>query len=193
MRAEAEKRRRSQNLRMIIGGVVVVLAIVALVVMNYIRNQPVAGEETFPAQGNLHIPLGSNSPIEYNSTPPTSGPHYETIVGWGIKSAPERYEHLIHNLEDRGVVIYYQCLQGCPEVVEQLEAIVQPYLAQGRHIVLVPNDPTWTLTGGVPLHKDMGARIAVTAWRKLMTMDEVDEERIRAFIERYEGIDHHNG
>jgi hypothetical protein len=39
----------------------------------------------------------------------------------------------------------------------------------------------------------MGARIAVTTWQRLLTMDEVNEQQIRTFIERYEGIDHHNG
>ncbi|NJN81207.1 MAG: DUF3105 domain-containing protein [Caldilineaceae bacterium] len=37
----------------------------------------------------------------------------------------------------------------------------------------------------------MGAAIALTAWQKLLTMDAVDEEVVRSFIDRYEGIDHH--
>jgi hypothetical protein len=37
----------------------------------------------------------------------------------------------------------------------------------------------------------MGAAIALTAWQKLLMLDAVDAGKIRAFIERYEGIDHH--
>jgi hypothetical protein len=39
----------------------------------------------------------------------------------------------------------------------------------------------------------MGAKIAVTAWGKLLKLDEVDATRIQAFIAQNEGIDHHSG
>jgi hypothetical protein len=103
-----------------------------------------------------------------------------------------RYEHLIHNLEDSGVVIYYQCEDGCPDLVAELETILNPLIADGRHIVLARNDPNW-VENGQQLHKDMGARIALAAWRKLLLMDEVNADTILNFIEKYEGIDHHRG
>lgn len=145
----------------------------------------------FPTQGNLHIETDTPSPVAYNSTPPTSGPHYESIVPWGILREPQRYERLVHNLEDGGVVIYYQCEDGCPELVDQLEEIVASYLSADRHIVLAPNDPAWRSGAGELLHQDMEARIALAAWQRLDKFDEVDAERIQAFIERYEGIDNH--
>jgi hypothetical protein len=37
----------------------------------------------------------------------------------------------------------------------------------------------------------MNAEIALTAWNRILKMDEVDEERIRAFVQKYQGIDHH--
>lgn len=191
-RAAAEARRRNQ--RLIWGGVGLVLAlVVGVIVWNTIRNQrTVAGEEKLAAQGNLHIDQGTVSPIPYNSTPPTSGPHYPDLAAWGLYDAPVAYEHLVHNLEDRGVVIFYQCPNGCPEIVAQLEAIVQPYLDDNRNVILVPNDPTWTNGGPVARHQDMGAPIAVAAWQRLLKLDTVDAARINAFIERYEGIDHHS-
>jgi hypothetical protein len=78
-------------------------------------------------------------------------------------------------------------------MVDALRAIVGPMADSGMNVVLAPNDPTWTVGGSQPLHKDMGAPIALTAWRKLLLMDEVNEETIRTFVERYEGIDHHGG
>jgi hypothetical protein len=191
MRAEAKKRKQRQNLMWLAGGLVLVALIVALVVYNISRSQPVAGEQSFATQGNLHIEFGSVSPIAYNSTPPTSGPHYESVANWGVHNEPVRYEHLVHNLEDGGVVVYYQCPEECPELVEQLREILQPYIDAGDHVALAQNDPAWTLGGSQPLHQDIGAPIALTAWQKLLTMDEVDAETIRAFIDRYEGIDHH--
>ena len=192
LREAAIRKRRQQNMWVAIGGVVIVALIGVAIYMGYRNSLPVVGETTFPTQGNLHIPLGTVSSTEYNSTPPTTGPHYENIVSWGVHTDNVRYEHLLHNLEDAGVVIYYQCEDSCPEVVAELETIIDPFLANGRHVVLARNDPNW-VENGQQMHKDMGARIALAAWRKLLLMDEVDAETIRTFIEKYEGIDHHRG
>lgn len=191
VRAQVAQRRRNQNLILAGVGVVFVILIGFIVYLNVRSAQPVAGESTFDSQGNTHIEFGNPSPITYNSTPPTSGPHYGNLVGWGIYDEPQRYEHLVHNLEDGGVVVYYQCPEGCPELVKELTDLVQPYITQGRHVVLVPNDPNWTINGSQPLQQDMGARIALTAWQRILKLDEVDSGAIRTFIERYEGIDHH--
>ena len=193
LREAAVRKRKQQSIWLSAAGVVIVLLIGVAVYLGYRNSLPVVGETTFPTQGNLHIPLGSTSEVSYNSTPPTTGPHYENLAAWGIQSTPVRYEHLIHNLEDAGVVVYYQCEDGCPELVAELEAVLEPYIAEGRHVVLARNDPTWVEGSSAPLHKDMGARIAVTAWRKLLLMEEVNADTIRTFIEKYEGIDHHRG
>lgn len=191
LRERAAAQRRKQNL--MIGGIaaVVVIAIGLVIAQQILRAQPVAGEESYASQGNIHIPFGNQSPVAYNSVPPTSGPHYENIVGWGIYTEPQRYEHLVHNLEDGGVVIYYQCPEGCDEVVAELRELVQPYITAGRHVIMAPNDPTWTINSSQPLHQDMGARISVNAWQRQLKLDAVDADKIQAFIERYVGIDHH--
>lgn len=195
LRAIAEKRRRNTNLMLIGGGVVLVVIIGLIIYANIQANRPVGEEQTLPTQGNAHIAQGSTSPITYNSTPPTSGPHYPGLAPWNAYQEPIRYEQLLHNLEDGGVVIYYQCEDGCPELVEQLHAVARPLIAAGRHVAVVRNDPTWAGDAGsvAALHQDMGARIALTAWRRIDKFDEFDEARILAFIERYEGIDNHAG
>jgi len=191
LRERAAAQRRNQN--RILGGIaaVVVIVIGLVIVQQVLRAQPVAGEDSYASLGNIHIPFGSQSPVAYNSLPPTSGPHYENIVGWGIYTEPQRYEHLVHNLEDGGVVVYYQCPEGCDEVVAALRDIVQPYITAGKHVVMAPNDPTWAINGGQPLHQDMGARISINAWQKQLKLETVDADKIRAFIDRYVGIDHH--
>jgi hypothetical protein len=153
--------------------------------------EPVAGETLHPMQGNIHIANNERSPIAYRSIPPTSGPHYPNIAPWQIFEEPWLYEQLLHNLEDAGIVIYYQCADGCPDLVQQLRELVQPYLAGGRHIVVAPNDPTWTRPDGSQPHQEMGAPIVVTAWRRSLALPAFDADAIRAFIEAFEGIDHH--
>ena len=78
------------------------------------------------------------------------------------------------NLAEGGVVIQYSCdrrAEGCGEIVEQLESIVGRY--EGRNVVLAPG----------PAVAD--ARIAVSAWGKILKMNVVDEEDIVAFVEAY--------
>lgn len=151
----------------------------------------VTGEQTYPMQGNIHISNGKSSPVSYNSVPPTSGPHYPNIVAWQVYEEPFRYEQLVHNLEDSGVILYYQCETACPELLAELRAVAQPYIDGGRHLVVAPNDPTWTAPDGSTPHLDMGAPIVITAWRKSLKLDTVDVEKIAQFIDTYEGIDHH--
>lgn len=153
--------------------------------------EPAAGEALQPMQGNNHIANNEFSPVAYRSTPPTSGPHYPNIAPWQVSEEPWRYEQLLHNLEDAGVVIYYQCDDGCPDLVQQLRDLAQPYIDGGRHVLVAPNVPTWTTPDGKTLHQDMGATIAVTAWRRLLKLDEFDADQINAFIDAFEGIDHH--
>ena len=79
----------------------------------------------------------------------------------------------VHNLEDGGVVVQYNC--ECPEIVAKLKAIVQRY---DKHVVLAP-------------YPGMKPKIALTAWTRIDTMEELDEARVKRFIDAYIGIDHH--
>jgi hypothetical protein len=170
---------------------VVVLVVIGIVGLNVWSKRPVGDEVSFRNQGNTHIADDALKVIDYNSTPPTSGPHYGSIARWGIHDEPLPYERVLHNLEDGGVAIYYQCEDGCPDLVKQLETVVDPYVRRGEHVVLVPNDPTYVAASGETLHEDMSNRVALAAWQRLDKFDEFDAERVTAFIDQYEGIDHH--
>ena len=126
-----------------------------------------------PDQGNLHIASETTPHEAYNSEPPTSGPHLPYIAPWGVHTRPIPRELQVHNLEDGGVVVQYSC--ECPDVVTRLRDIVNTY---DRHVVLAP-------------YPGMKSRIALTAWTRIETMDQLDEARVRRFIDAYRGIDHH--
>lgn len=191
LRELVAKRRRNNNLMVFgIGGLLVLVAVV-VIYLNIQGSQPVGGEESVATMGNTHIAQGSLSPVRYNTTPPTSGPHYPGLAPWGVNRQPQRYEQVIHNLEDGGVIVYYQCADGCPELIDQLTGVLKPYADAGRKVMLVPNDPTWTEGGSQPLHQDMGTRIALVTWQRIDKFDDFDADRIRAFVDRYEGVDHH--
>lgn len=57
--------------------------------------------------GRTHVQVGSQ--VEYNSNPPTSGPHYEEWVKVGIYDRPQDDRYLIHSLEHGYIVISYNC------------------------------------------------------------------------------------
>ena len=168
------RRRRVRRRRWLIAGVVVgVVAVVSGLLIAYaLRDQP--GEE-FPDEGNLHL---SAEPASYiwNTTPPTSGPHSPQIAAWGehAESVPEWLQ--VHNLEDGGVIMHYNCPEGCDDIVAELRDILAD---KG--------------TGQLILHPytNMESRIALTAWTRMLTLDEVDRDQIEDFIDAYRGIDHH--
>ncbi|MGC9349647.1 MAG: DUF3105 domain-containing protein [Anaerolineae bacterium] len=126
-----------------------------------------------PDLGNQHI--GYPQKATYNSSPPTSGPHYETLAPWGVHTDPIPNELQVHNLEDGGVMVQYNCPDGCADLVTQLSQVVERY---NEGVILAP-------------YPDMESRIALTAWGRLDTFEEFDEKRIVKFIEAYRGLDHH--
>jgi hypothetical protein len=126
-----------------------------------------------PDMGKLHTQRPETA--TYNSYPPTSGPHYTSLAPWGIHTAPIQNELQVHNLEDGGVMVQYNCPNGCPELVAQLSEVVSRY---DRFVILAP-------------YPDMEARIALTAWGRIHTLESFNESRIVRFIEAYRGIDHH--
>jgi hypothetical protein len=128
-------------------------------------------------QGNAHIQMASEPHVAYNSDPPTSGPHLPYIAPWGIHTEPIARELQVHNLEDGGVAVQYNCATPCPELVGKLTEIVRRYETQ---VLLAP-------------YPGMRTRIALTAWTRLDAFDDFDEARIVRFIRAYRGIDHHKG
>jgi hypothetical protein len=62
--------------------------------------------ETFPSQGREHIEELPED-FEYNSFPPTTGPHNPVTVPWGVYDDPVDQVRLVHNLEHGGLAIQY--------------------------------------------------------------------------------------
>jgi hypothetical protein len=129
-----------------------------------------------PDLGNEHISAADTPHEPYNSKPPTSGPHLDPKAEWGIHDQQITNELQIHNLEDGGVLIQYDCdEEDCSTLIQQLETIAKRYKEK---VILAP-------------YANLDQRIALTAWNRIDTFDEFDEKRITTFINFYRGIDHH--
>jgi Protein of unknown function (DUF3105) len=153
-----------------IAGVVVIAVVVGY--FAYRAQADLPGQK-FSDQGNLHVQTVTDPHEPYNSTPPTSGPHLPYIAPWGVHTKPIVNELQVHNLEDGGVMVQYNC--ECPDLAEKLAGIARRY---DRYVVLAP-------------YPTMKSRIALTAWTRLEALDEFDASRIERFIKAYRGIDHH--
>ena len=69
--------------------IVLVSALAAIVfAVYYFSGAPENQARSIPSLGNRHIRVGTSSAVTYNTNPPTSGPHYPTIVRWGVHQRP---------------------------------------------------------------------------------------------------------
>lgn len=171
LQARARERR---NRRLWQGGLVILIVGVvgALLLLAILRPEP---GEYVADQGNAHITEAQMGQFTYDSTPPTSGPHLGALARWGVHDEPIPNELQVHNLEDGGVLVQYDCPDGCPELVAQLQEVVEHY---DEGVILAP-------------YPGMETRIALTAWQRIDQFEEFDQSRVERFIRSYLGVDHH--
>ncbi len=164
--------RRTRRIWQIGLAILIVGGLAALLLWAILKPQP--GEYVL-SQGNTHITEAQMGQFAYSTSPPTSGPHLGALASWGVHDEPIPNELQVHNLEDGGVIVHYNCPDGCSELVTQLSELVEHY---DEGVILEP-------------YPQMDTRIALTAWQRIDQFDEFDEERIIRFIRTYRGDDHH--
>lgn len=168
-------RRRGNPLPWIVGLGGLGLLVAVQVGMNVYREATAPGER-FASQGNVHVSLGTSTPA-YNSDPPTSGWHTPDLGPWGSHVEPQPDQRLIHNMEDGGVIFWYQA--GTPEENAAHVAALEEVAGSGfSRVVIAPRE-------GMP------TTYAMTAWRRLQRFDAIEPAAMLAFLEAYHGIDHH--
>ena len=176
--ARAQRRqaraRRSRDRRILYTSLAIILVVglAALILWAILAPRP---GEYITSQGNAHITEAQMGQFTYSTTPPTSGPHLGSLASWGVHDEPIPNELQVHNLEDGGVIVHYDCPEGCPDLVAQLEEIVEHY---DEGVILEP-------------YPGMDTRIALTAWQRIDQFDRFDAERVERFIHAYRGDDHH--
>lgn len=181
--AEQRSAARRRNLITIVVATVVLGLVIGAIVLQRRSEEPsgpvgVAASEAGcgsierpEEQGRDHIEVGAPHP-PYSSSPPTSGPHYETPASTGFYPSPLEPEQVVHNLEHSQIVIWYR-----PDVSEttldQIEAIVdQEPLAT----VAVPYDDI-----------EGSASFVLTAWGASQSCARVSQEVIDDFRRQFQG------
>ena len=173
-RQQMHERHRKQKIKtnFIWGGIgVVVLAIIGFIIWQGVR--PAAGESIqIMAGGSQHIPLDSD-PGEYNSDPPTSGPHYpeEARAGFYDRNNytfPAGY--LVHNLEHGYVILWYNCdlldETGCTDLKEQIQSVMDDL--GGTKLIAYP----WP---------SLDVPLVMSSWGRLQRFETFDSEQAKAF------------
>jgi Protein of unknown function (DUF3105) len=134
-RAQQKQAARRSNL-VTAGIAVLVIGVVAALIVND-RNaastpvpEGVAASEAgcspvrdFDEVSREHIEVGAEHEA-YNSSPPTSGPHYQLPADGGFYPSPLPPEQLVHNLEHGQIVVWYRP-DASEATVEGLQALVE--------------------------------------------------------------------
>lgn len=126
--------------------------------------RPMMGEK-MPDEGVAHVARGATH-SEYNSNPPTSGPHWVGVAGPGIKTEPIADELILHSMEHGAAVVWYK--EGLEQ--SEIDKIKEAFIgADGKKIMLA--------------RKDLDVPVALTSWGYLLKLQTIDETKIKEFIE----------
>jgi len=144
----------------------------------------------YPAQGHKHFAEGESTKFDYNSDPPTSGPHKELFTDTFISPTPVAKLVQVHLLEHGNVLLQYSC--NCPDIAGALAQIAYRYNSQlipPDRLQPLPQDVQAGEEGGMAVvvapYPGMKHKIALTAWTRLATLDAIDEAKITSFINVY--------
>ena len=122
------------------------------------------------SRGQDHI--AAEVPIEYELSPPSSGPHRSQWARWGAYTylPPQRW---LHNLEHGGVaLLYHPCADAA--LVEALQE-----LARTR-----PEDATGPFRYVLTPYIGLPSAVGVVAWERTYSAECLNLEEVSAFIDR---------
>jgi len=122
---------------------------------------------TFPDQGRNHVD-SLDAKVDYNSLPPTSGPHYFRPAPWNPYDGPLPQVQLVHNLEHGGIVVQYGSKVPAT-TVDELTSFDQ-------------QDPNGIVLAPLPRLK---GKIALTAWTHLAECSRFNEKAFTTFRDAF--------
>lgn len=152
------------------GGIgIIVLALLGFALFQAFR--PPVGEAV-SAMPSSHIAQDTD-PGEYNSNPPSSGPHYGEELNAGFYETNDyRFPagYLVHNLEHGYVIFWYNCNlldeAGCAELKSQIKTAMNAL--GGFKMIAYP----WP---------SLDVPFALTSWGRIQKFDAFNAEQAAAF------------
>lgn len=171
-REQSRNRHHQQKMKsnLLWGGVALaVVAVIGFIVWQGVK--PEAGK-SIPLMATSHIPTDSD-PGQYNSDPPTSGPHYavEASVGF-YDSNSYKYPagYLVHNLEHGYVIFWYNCNKlsesACADLKTQIKSVINNF--NGTKLIAYP----WP---------SLDVPLVITSWGRLEKFEAFNADKAKAF------------
>ena len=120
---------------------------------------------------NAHVP--ETQTVAYSTAPPTSGDHWATPARCGFYEEGLPDEGIVHNLEHGNIVVSYNL--ATEEEVDRLKETLDG----------IGLSAIWAVTrayDGIPV-----GTVATAAWGVSDTMQGVDRDRVKTFIDTYAG------
>ncbi|HET7481920.1 MAG TPA: DUF3105 domain-containing protein [Actinomycetota bacterium] len=127
--------------------------------------------ESYPNQGRKHIPSGAPH-VDYNSKPPTSGPHWAAPASRGFHVESVAPEEIVGNLERGDIVLWYR-VDGSEVLHDQMQ-------------VIAAQEPRATLAVPYTEVPD-GYSFYLTAWRHAQLCRQASQQVIDSFRARFQG------
>ena len=178
VRRQAKKRRR-RIYYTIVAGTIGLLVILSFLIPELLRTSRPATQEAVPGQEvemMEYMPIAEGSEHEpYKTTPPTSGPYYDSPAPWGIYETELPDERMVRNLYLTGVAINYN-LTDAAQIAKLREFVKRQ-----------PDYPCYLILQ--PYARIAEGTVAITAWGRLDVMTGVDEERLQEFVNWFKGND----
>lgn len=131
-----------------------------------------------------HVPIGTM--IDWDSNPPSSGPHYPIWAAFQAYTSPVPRGYYVHDLEHGAIVFLYNCgSAGCPDVVSTLQAASDS----------LPDDPVCAQQGGPGVRVRtvitpdplIPTRVAAAAWGWIYLADCADLPTLEQFAKAHYG------
>lgn len=123
-----------------------------------------------PLLPSPHVSQAAIASAHYNSTPPTSGPHFSFVIAPGRYDSPIPDGLALHAMEHGHIVVHYAAGIS-PDDLEALRSLAKRF---PRDIILAP-------------YPRLTTPIVLTAWGRIDRLTSFDASRITTFVRRLRG------
>jgi hypothetical protein len=165
-KARQQQVAREKRKRRLLIIVPIVIGIVALGAFALFRLRPVEGTTDFGAQDRGH---DSEATFASDGLPPVGGVHDPRWQNCGIYTQPLDSGPAVHSMEHGAVWITYN-----PELPSGDVAALQEMVRGTTYLLLSP-------------YPDLKNDVVASAWGVQLEVDDISDERLEQFIDRYRG------